>query len=162
MLCILETEKNDTLSLYTVLEFVDLLRDVFVVSATLSVMCYLVVDTAENTVISPNFLVWKFCGKTQFPHSFGRFTRSYAETVPFHKISTPENQVKFRKLRYFAKWNFRLTWYNFLILWDNFAWFCRVSFASHKKWSLPWRTSSVYVTKSSGNCGFRLIYWRKP
>ena len=162
MLCILETEKSDTLSLYTVLEFVDLLRDVFVVSATLSVMCYLVVDTAENTVISRNFLVWKFCGKTQFPHSFRRFTRSYAETVPFHKISTPENQVKFRKLRYFIKWNFRLMWYNFLILWDNFAWFCRVSFASHKKWSLPWRISSVYVTKSSGNCGFRLIYWRKP
>ena len=151
MLCILETEKNDTLSLYAVLEFVDLLRDVFVVSATLSVMCFLVVDTAENSVISPNFLVCKLCGKTQFPHSFGRFTQSYAETVPFHKISTPGNQVK---LCYFPKWNFRLMWYNFLILWDNFSWFCTVSFASHKKWNLPWRISSVNVTKSSGNCEF--------
>ena len=28
--------------------------------------------TAENPVISPNFLVFKFCGKSQFPHSFGR------------------------------------------------------------------------------------------
>ena len=37
--------------------------------------------TAENTVISPNFLVWKFCGKPQFPHSFGRIARIYAETV---------------------------------------------------------------------------------
>ena len=27
--------------------------------------------TAKNPVISPNFLVWKFCGKAQFPHSFG-------------------------------------------------------------------------------------------
>ena len=151
MLCILETEKNDTLSLYAVFEFVDLLRDVFVVSATLSVMCFLVVDTAENSVISPNFLVCKLCGKTQFPHSFGRFTQSYAETVPFHKISTPGNQVK---LCYFPKWNFRLMWYNFLILWDNFSWFCRVSFASHKKWNLPWRISSVNETKSSGNCEF--------
>ena len=26
--------------------------------------------TVKNTVISPNFLVWKFCGKSQFPHSF--------------------------------------------------------------------------------------------
>ena len=26
--------------------------------------------TTKNTVISPNFLVWKFCGKAQFPHSF--------------------------------------------------------------------------------------------
>ena len=28
--------------------------------------------TAKNTAISPNFLVWKFCGNAQFPHSFGR------------------------------------------------------------------------------------------
>ena len=48
-------------------------------------------DTAKNIVISPNFLVWKFCGKEQFPHSFGRFPRNYAETVPFHKVPTPGN-----------------------------------------------------------------------
>ena len=41
--------------------------------------------TVKNTLISPNFLVWKFCGKAQFLHSFGRFARNYAETVPFHK-----------------------------------------------------------------------------
>ena len=29
-------------------------------------------STAKNTVISPNFLVWNFCGKAQFPHSFRR------------------------------------------------------------------------------------------
>ena len=51
-------------------------------------------NIAKNIVISPNFLVWKFCGKEQFPHSFGRFARNYTETVPFHKISTPRNQVK--------------------------------------------------------------------
>ena len=37
--------------------------------------------TAKNTEISPNFLVWKFCGKAQFPHSFGRIARNYAETA---------------------------------------------------------------------------------
>ena len=47
--------------------------------------------TAKNTVIPPDFLVWKFCGKEQFPHSFGRFARNYAETVPLHKISIPGN-----------------------------------------------------------------------
>ena len=26
--------------------------------------------TTKNTAISPNFLVWKFCGNAQFPHSF--------------------------------------------------------------------------------------------
>ena len=52
--------------------------------------------TAKNPVISPSFLVWKFCGKAQFPNSFGRFSRNHAETVPFHKISTPENLVKLR------------------------------------------------------------------
>ena len=35
----------------------------------------------KNTVISPNILLCKFCGKAQFPHSFGRFARNYAETV---------------------------------------------------------------------------------
>ena len=39
--------------------------------------------TTKNTVISPNFLAWKFCEKTQFPHSFGRFTRNYPKTVLF-------------------------------------------------------------------------------
>ena len=41
--------------------------------------------------MSSEFLVWTFCGiynKIQFPHSFGRFARNCAETVPFHKIST--------------------------------------------------------------------------
>ena len=55
---------------------------------------------AKNTVILPDFLVCKFCGKAQFSHSFGRFARNYAETVPFHKISTPGNQVK---SRYFSQ-----------------------------------------------------------
>ena len=44
---------------------------------------------------SLNVLVWKFCGKTQFPQSFGRLTRNSAETVPFHKVFTPWNKVRF-------------------------------------------------------------------
>ena len=36
----------------------------------------------KKTVISPNLLVRKFCGKAQFPN---------AETMPFHKISTRGN-----------------------------------------------------------------------
>ena len=51
----------------------------------------------KNTVISPNFLVWTFCGKAQFPHSFRRFSQNYAETVPFHKVSHQE-----------ILWNYRL------------------------------------------------------
>ena len=47
--------------------------------------------TAEKVVISPNFLVWNFCEKAQFPHSSRRFARNYTETVPFHKISTLGN-----------------------------------------------------------------------
>ena len=30
------------------------------------------VSLKKSTGVSSNFLVWKFCGKTQFPHSFGR------------------------------------------------------------------------------------------
>ena len=61
-----------------------------------------ITDTAKNNVISPDFLVWKFCGKAQFSHSFGRFARYYAETMPFRKISTPAIQVN---LWYFTQWD---------------------------------------------------------
>ena len=47
--------------------------------------------TEQNIEISPNFPVWKFCGKAQFPHSFRRIAQNNEETVPFHKIFTPEN-----------------------------------------------------------------------
>ena len=46
---------------------------------------------AKKPVISPNFLVWTFCGKAQFPHSFGQIARNYLETEPFRKIPTPGN-----------------------------------------------------------------------
>ena len=41
---------------------------------------------SQTLLKKPNFLVWKFCGKAQFPHSFGQIT--------------PGNWVK---LRYFAQ-----------------------------------------------------------
>ena len=37
--------------------------------------------TVKNPLISPNFLVWKFCGKAQFPHSF--HTRKLGEVTGF-------------------------------------------------------------------------------
>ena len=43
-------------------------------------------NTAQNTEISPNSLLWKLC-------------KNAVEFVPFHKISTPQNYVK---LWYFA------------------------------------------------------------
>ena len=55
-------------------------------------------NTAKNTVISPNFLVWTFCGKTQFSHSFEWISQNYEETVPFYKIST---RVYYVKLPYY-------------------------------------------------------------
>ena len=32
----------------------------------------------------------------------------------------------------------------------------------HKKWSFPWRISSVNMTKSAVSCGVGHIYWRNP
>ena len=43
----------------------DCIRGIFIVEEAKT-------TTAKNTVISPNFLVWKFCGEAQFPHSFGQ------------------------------------------------------------------------------------------
>ena len=52
--------------------------------------------TAQNTVISPNFMVWKCYGNAQFLHSFMWFARNSAESMRFHNISTPGNLLKFR------------------------------------------------------------------
>ena len=57
-------------------------------------------NTAKNTVISPNFLVCKFCGKAQFLHSFGRIARNYAETVP-EKLFRSESELLECLLEYF-------------------------------------------------------------
>ena len=42
-------------------------------------------------------MMWKFCGKAQFPQSFGQVVQNSTETVRFHKISTPRNLLKFVK-----------------------------------------------------------------
>ena len=51
----------------------------------------LITITKYNTEISPNFPVWKFCGKAQFPQSFRRIAgHSFTpETAPFNKMSAP-------------------------------------------------------------------------
>ena len=43
-------------------------------------------DTAKNTVISPNFLVWKYCGKVQSPHSFGRIACAFSQNLHIRKL----------------------------------------------------------------------------
>ena len=50
-----------------------------------------VTHTEKNTLISSNFLAWKFCRKAQFPHNFEWIARNYGKTVPFHKIAAPGN-----------------------------------------------------------------------
>ena len=64
--------------------------------------------TAYNTVFPPNILVRKFCGKAQFPHSFGGLAQNYAETVPLYKISIPGNSVKSRYFTKFLLGSFRI------------------------------------------------------
>ena len=54
-------------------------------------MIHLYIVTTKNTLITPNFLAWKFCRKGQFKQSVRRIARNYVETVPFHKVSTPGN-----------------------------------------------------------------------
>ena len=78
-----------------------------------AIMAY---TTAKNTVISPDFLVWKFWGKAQFPHSFGRFAirGPYAKTVPFRKIPIPRNQMK---LRHFSQYTLNCTCYICIFIW---------------------------------------------
>ena len=49
--------------------------------------------TSKNEI---HLVSWcrNFCGKSQFTQSFGQIARHSAETVPFHKISTPINTLE--------------------------------------------------------------------
>ena len=58
-----------------------------------------VVNAAQNTVISTNFLWWKFSENIQFLQSFLWMTQNSAETVRFHKILHQEIQWNFSILR---------------------------------------------------------------
>ena len=60
--------------------------------------------TAKNTAISPNFLVWKFCGKSQFPQFSLRGncafpenfrTRKLGEITIFHAVVVVFNKPDF-------------------------------------------------------------------
>ena len=63
--------------------------------------------TMKNTVIKPSFLVWKFCGKVQFSHSFGRtalkLCRNSAFPQDFHSRKLSEITVSFAVLRGFKR-----------------------------------------------------------
>ena len=50
-----------------------------------------IVTNFKTTVISPDFLVCKFCGKAQVLHSYRRMVRSYEKTLPLYKFSIPGN-----------------------------------------------------------------------
>ena len=39
---------------------------------------------ASNNLVSPSLLLWKFCGNSQFPQSFGRFVQNCAFSQSFH------------------------------------------------------------------------------
>ena len=54
-------------------------------------------NSAKNIVISPDFLVWKFCGNAQFPHSFGN---SCAFLQNFHTRKSGEITIFFPVLNY--------------------------------------------------------------
>ena len=62
-----------------------------------AVQCIHFENTTRNSVILPNFLVWKFCGKARFPHRFGRFDYVGNCTFPqsFHTRKLGENTVFF-------------------------------------------------------------------
>ena len=70
---------------------------------------YVVCTTGKNAVISPDFLVWEFCGKAQFPHNFGRLARvDCAFPQNFHTSKSGEITVFFavldsKKLGFFTQ-----------------------------------------------------------
>ena len=48
--------------------------------------------------------MWKFCGKPQFPHSFGRYVETVPENMRKSCLSTKFHARKLGEIRYFTQW----------------------------------------------------------
>ena len=88
-----------------IINFLDLIGTLYLVNLFLQ-RTFFIIITAKNTVISPDFLVWKFCRKSQFLHSFGQFahhifhnfyTRKSGEITVFFAVY----QIKKSKIKLF-------------------------------------------------------------
>ena len=123
-----------------------LLTTILVTSGRFNLFRFRSTLTAKNTVISPNFLVWEFCGKAQFPH----ITRIYTETVPYHKISTPGNSVK---LGYFftvtANWDQKM---------EYWAWNWNINILQDMKQDLKFDLFCIQLIKPH-DIETELCYW---
>ena len=68
----------------------------------------IIIRHCEKCVTSPNFLVWKFCGKAQFSHSFGRLRQKLcgngAFPQNFHTRKLGENYGVFRSAWWHRCW----------------------------------------------------------
>ena len=92
--------------------------------------------TAKSTVISPYFLVWKFCGKARFPHRFRAsrpklcrdcafpqnfHTKKSGEITVFFAVSASAQPVIWKQIPYISLGFFS----DFLtVVFKNFGSFC--------------------------------------
>ena len=79
----------------------------FVMSCIFCVIC--TVSDVENAEISPNFLVWKFCGNAQFPQNFGQFGQFKAFPQNSHTRKIGEISVFYAVVAYIYIWFYE--WY---------------------------------------------------
>ena len=86
--------------------------------------------TTNNTVISRNFLIWKFCRKAQFPYSFGRFAQNMRKMCLSTKFSNQEIRRNYGILR---SVNIKISYYEWVLL--------------QKKREITWLTESCMTSK---------------
>ena len=93
--------------------------------------------------------MWEFCGKAQFPQSFGRIAGNSAEIASFHKIYKPGNLVK---LRYFVQWIGSRYWHYcsfvYQVIHCNWTWMVyKMPEFTMKWWAMPWAGCLYHVQK---------------
>ena len=63
-------------------------------------------NTVKNTVISPNFLAWKFCGKAQLPQNrFPKLCGNFVFPQNFHTKKIDKVMVFFAVLEKHIQFN---------------------------------------------------------
>ena len=101
-----------------------------VVSLKIQFFSYLVENSQKATL--------NFYFKSRFSVKHSKFQIYFAKDCRFIAIISQENQGIY----------IHVSWYITILLW------------LHKKWSFPWRISSINVIQSAENWGFGQIYWK--
>ena len=117
-----------------------------------NILTVVMIATTWNTVLSPNFLVWTFCGKTHFTHSFGQFSQNYGKLrlstkFPNHEIKWNDGILRSNCPKLCGNCVFPQIRWNYGILLSEPLWTLSIRLARQFFLLAPWQQQQYLLSK---------------